>query len=61
MSKTMKVRISFTIEVDPEMWTLNFGIEGAAAIREDARSLAEQAVRDQFDRSGVLPDATEER
>lgn len=31
----MKVRINITVEVDAEAWTLNYGVEGAAAIRED--------------------------
>lgn len=33
----MKVRIGFTVDVDPELWALAFGVEGAAEIREDVK------------------------
>ena len=33
----MKVSVNLTIDVDPEAWTLAYGVEGAAAIREDVR------------------------
>ena len=33
----MKVRVTFTLEVDTEGWTLDYGVEGNAAIREDVR------------------------
>lgn len=34
----MRVKISMTVEVNPEEWTLAYGVEGAAAIREDVKS-----------------------
>lgn len=49
----MKVRVSFTVDIDPDSWTLNYGIEGAKAIREDAKNFAELTVRSQFEASGI--------
>lgn len=40
----MKVRVSLTIDIDPEVWTLNYGIEGAAAIRDDVKEAVKHAV-----------------
>ena len=33
----MRVRVAFTVELDPSEWSTTFGIEGNAAIREDVR------------------------
>lgn len=33
----MKVRVEVTVDVDPEAWALNYGVEGSAAIREDVK------------------------
>lgn len=49
----MKVKISFTIEIDPADWTLNYGIVGQAEIREDVKTYAEMMVRDQLAVSGI--------
>ena len=50
----MRVRVSFTVDIDPESWTLNYGVEGAEAIRADVRVYAEEAARNQFAAVGVL-------
>ena len=41
----MKVRISFTVDIDPEAWALTYGIEGAEGIREDVKAHAEQMLK----------------
>jgi hypothetical protein len=37
----MKVRVSFTVEIDPAAWTSNYGVEGAAAHRARRAELVE--------------------
>jgi hypothetical protein len=49
----VKVRISFTVDIDPADWTLNYGIENGAEIRKDVQALAEETVRAQFEASGI--------
>ena len=55
----MKVQIKFTIDIDTDAWTSNYGVEGAAAIREDVRAYAEDAAWDQFKYVGVLADLSQ--
>ena len=50
----MKVKISFTIDIDPDYWETSYGITGAQAIREDVKTYAENTVRDHFDSVGAL-------
>jgi hypothetical protein len=46
MPKTLKVHVSFTLEIDPEMWTANFAnYTTPAEIRQDVREYAETMVR----------------
>lgn len=35
-----------TLDVDPEAWTATYGVEGAAAIREDVKAYAANQVTD---------------
>ena len=35
----MKVRVSVTLDIDPEAWTASYGVEGSQAIREDVKTL----------------------
>ena len=49
----MKVKVSFTVDIDPEAWALNYGIKNAE-IREDVKRFAEDAVLDQFQACGLL-------
>lgn len=44
----MKIKVSMTVDIDPEAWTSNYGVEGAAAIRADVREYCEEAVRAQL-------------
>lgn len=49
----MKVRISFTVDVDPESWALNYGISGDAAIRADAKEKARHDLTEHWGPSGL--------
>ena len=40
----MKVRVSFTLEVNPEGWADDYGVEGDAAIRKDVREWAKNVL-----------------
>lgn len=48
----MKVKVSFTVEIDPELWELNFGISDRKEIREDVKVFAENIVNQQLIVSG---------
>ena len=50
----MKVRVSFTLEIDPEAWEGNYGVAGAREIRADVQQYARTIVLDQFGRTGNL-------
>lgn len=50
----MKIKVSFTVEIDPSVWTLNYGIEGAEDIRADVRTYLEETALNQLDAVGVL-------
>ena len=49
----MKVRISFTVDVDPLAWSENYGVTGSD-VRPDVQNYAEQVLLQQFEESGVL-------
>ncbi|NKS33137.1 hypothetical protein GS534_24225 [Rhodococcus hoagii] len=44
----MKVKIEVTVDIDPEAWTMNYGVEGAAAIREDVREYCRNTLIEQL-------------
>lgn len=51
----MKVRVTMTVDIDPEAWDLNYGTgTDAAAVREDVRTYIENGARDQLETVGVL-------
>jgi hypothetical protein len=50
----MKVRVTVTLDVDPEMWTLNYGVEGRAAIAADEREWARTLLHEAASESGNL-------
>lgn len=50
----MRVRVTFTIDIDPDAWASNYGIEGANAIREDVQEYSRVAVMDLFNSNGLL-------
>lgn len=50
----MKVQVTVTLDVDPEMWSAAYGVEGAADIRADVKEHAATSIRDHFDSMGLL-------
>jgi hypothetical protein len=51
----MKVRVSFTVEIDREAWSMNYGTGlDARAIREDVQNYVESGARQQLEEVGVL-------
>lgn len=50
----MKVQVTVTLDVDPEMWATAYGVEGAAEIRADVKQHAAESIRDHFDSMGLL-------
>jgi hypothetical protein len=50
----MKVRVVFTLDIDPEAWTLNYGVEGAKEIREDVQNYVLNGTRDHLNDLGLL-------
>lgn len=53
-SRTIKVRIPVTVEIDIDAWVDNYGCESTAEVREDVRSHIENTVRQHLDSLGVL-------
>lgn len=50
----MKVKITTTVDVDPEAWAEEFNIESSpAAIRADVQTYFAQAVHDQLEHVGL--------
>lgn len=53
----MKVRISFTVDVDPDAWVEEYGWSSEAAlsdIRADVQEHARDSILGQFDSLGLL-------
>jgi hypothetical protein len=51
----MKVRVSFTVDIDPEAWDANYGTgREAKAIRADVQTYIENGVKDQLRELGLL-------
>jgi hypothetical protein len=44
----MKVRITVTVDINPEAWTTDYGITGQTAIRDDVREWAINLVTEQL-------------
>jgi len=49
----MKVKISLMVDIDPQAWTENYGVEGAE-IRPDVQQYARTTILDQLESVGVL-------
>jgi hypothetical protein len=49
----MKVKIEFTVDIKPEDWVLNYGVE-KNDIRNDVKGYCENIVLSQLDFVGVL-------
>tara|TARA_Y100000361_G_scaffold31462_1_gene26330 strand:+ start:293 stop:529 length:237 start_codon:yes stop_codon:yes gene_type:complete len=54
----MKIKIEFTVDVDPEAWELNYGT-GRNEIRNDVKGYVENIVFGQLDVVGVLAEGGE--
>lgn len=50
----MKIKIEVTLDIDPEIWTLSYGVAGAKEIREDVRAYAVNGITEHFRDLGVL-------
>lgn len=50
----MKVRVTFTVDVDPELWELNYGETDKTVIREQTVEMCREAAWEQLSTSGVL-------
>jgi hypothetical protein len=47
MGKRIKVRVSLTVELDADVWALEYGIP-LSEVREDVKGYAEHIVREQI-------------
>ena len=54
----MKIKIEFTVDVDPEAWELNYGTS-RNEIRNDVKGYVENIVLGQLDVVGVLAEGGE--
>jgi len=50
----MKVRVTMTLDIDKDAWTLNYGVESTKAIREDIDTYVTNLVREQLNELGLL-------
>ncbi len=51
----MKVRVTVTVDIDPDAWTLNYGVEGTEAIHKDVETYCAQALHTHLEQAGVMP------
>jgi len=54
MTRTIKVRIPVTIEIDVDAWCDEYGCESVVEVRADAKRHVEDTVRQHLDSLGVL-------
>ena len=50
----MKIRFALTVDIDPAVWTSNYGIEGTPAIRADVQQYIGELILAQLDEVGAL-------
>jgi hypothetical protein len=50
----MRTSITIKLDLDPEAWTLNYGIEGWPAIRANAKAYTETMIVEHFRDLGLL-------
>ena len=48
----MKIKVSYTIDIDEDLYMQTYGMD-KADVRDDVKIVAEQAAQDHFDRVGV--------
>lgn len=53
----LRVSVTVAVEIDLSMWELAYGEESHSKIRESVKATADEVVKDQFRRSGVLAEA----
>ena len=53
MAKTIKVRVSFVVEIDADGWCEEYGIE-RREVRNDVKMYIENGVRSYFDFAGLI-------
>ena len=56
----MKVKIEFTVEIDPDAWILNYGCE-PHQVRDDVKSYCQYGVFGQLENVGVLKETGENK
>lgn len=49
----MKVRISFTVDIDVDAWMMNYGVE-SGDVRKDVQVYVENGTRDHLGSLGLL-------
>jgi len=50
----MKINVNVTLDLDPETWSLIYGVEGASDIRADMKEHAYQSLIEHYLELGVL-------
>jgi hypothetical protein len=50
----MKIRISFTVDIDPEVWALEYGLD-PSEVRADVQTYIAESVRGELDSRGMTP------
>lgn len=50
----MKVKIEFTVDIDPEAWTMNYGVVGEREIREDVKMYCQNSIHELLNDNGNL-------
>lgn len=50
----MIVRVELSLDIDPDAWTENYGVEGPAAIRMDVKSHVRNSVLAHLDELELL-------
>lgn len=51
-TKKLKIRVSYSVEIDPEAWSDNYGME-LKEVREDVKVTAEECFHAHLDRLGI--------
>ncbi len=49
----MKVKITHTLDIDPESWEMNYGVSGTDAIRKDVREHAFHMLNEHYGSLGL--------
>ncbi len=52
----MKVKVEFTLDIDPQAWEMTYGIEGAKAIRQDVKEYTAFIAYEHFRENGLILD-----